>query len=68
MKYIILAFLLSGCSTAKFQTPNDYYYKRQDQLREDSINWGPNANNNMMDSSDGSAYYNRNVEIFGAKY
>jgi len=65
MRYILLAFLFSGCSTAQFQSPEDYYRKRN---AEDSINWGPNSNNNLLDSQNGSTYYNRTVEIFGATY
>ena len=68
MRYIILAFLLAGCSTTQFQSPDDYCNKRRNELKEDSINWGPNANNNMLDSPDGSRYNNRTVEIFGATY
>jgi len=62
---ILLSFILTGCSSVQYQSPEDYYRKR---MSEDSINWGPNSNNNMLDSQNGSTYYNRNVEIFGAKY
>jgi len=68
MRFILLAFLLAGCSTTQFKSPDDYYKQRRNQLREDSINWGPNANNNMLDSPDGSTHYNRTVEFFGATY
>lgn len=69
MKYIFLAFLLSGCSTASFKSPEDYYKQRQrENLSEDAIDKGPNSNNNLLDSQDGSTYYNRTVEIFGGIY
>lgn len=64
---LILLIILTGCSSAKFKSPEDYYKGRQN-LREDSINWGPNSRNNILDSQDGSTYYNRTVEIFGATY
>ena len=68
MPFVLLAFILTGCSSVQYQSPEDYYKMRQNQLREDSINWGPSSNNNLLDSQDGNTYYNRTVEIFGAKY
>jgi len=66
MKYLLLLSLLfTGCTTCQYKSPRDYYRQRQS---EDSINWGPNDNNNMLDSPDGSKYHNRTVEIFGASY
>jgi len=68
MKYILLlviAVILTNCSSVRYQSPEDYYRKR---TAEDSIDWGPNSNNNILDSQDGSTYYNRRVEIFGATY
>lgn len=60
---------MSGCSTVQYKSPGESYKDRQrNNLKEDSINWGSNANNNMLDSPDGSTYYNRGVEIFGATY
>ena len=67
MRLVLLAFILTGCSTCQYKSPEDYYKERQN-LREDSINWGPNSRNNILDSQDGSTYYNRTVEIFGATY
>lgn len=64
---VLLALALSACSTCQYKSPEDYYKDRQ-RLKEDSINWGPNANNNMLDSPDGSTHYNRTVEFFGATY
>jgi len=64
---ILIGIILSGCATTQYKSPEDYYKDRQ-RLREDSINWGPNSNNNLLDSQDGSSYYNRTVEIIGAKY
>lgn len=69
MKYILLIipFIISGCATVN--TPEDYYKQRMRQsLPEDAIDRGPNANNNILDSQDGSTYYNRDVKIFGATY
>jgi hypothetical protein len=60
-----LIIILSGCSTVNYKSLKDYY---NDRLREDSINWGPNSKNNILDSQDGSTYYNRSVEFFGASY
>lgn len=66
MLYLLpLLIILSGCSSTQFKSPEDYYIDRQ---REDSINWGPNSRNNILDSQDGSTYYNRDVQIFGATY
>lgn len=65
MKYLFLFLFLSGCSSVSLKTPKEYY---QDRMREDSINWVPNSRNNILDSQDGSTYYNRNVEVFGATY
>jgi len=66
MFYLLtLLIILTGCSTVQYKSPKQYY---NDRLREDSVNWGPNANNNMLDSQNGSTYYNRTVEIFGATY
>jgi hypothetical protein len=56
---------MTGCATTQFKSSKDYYRQRQ---AEDSINWGPNTNNNMLDSPDGNKYNNRTVEIFGATY
>jgi len=56
---------LTGCASTQYKSPKDYYRQR---LSEDSINWGPNTNNNMLDSPDGSKYHNRTVEFFGATY
>ena len=60
-----LLIILTGCSTVQYKSPKEFYRDRQ---REDSINWGPNTNNNMLDSPDGSKYHNRTVEIFGVTY
>ena len=66
MKYLtLMSLLLTGCATTQYKSPKDYYRQRQ---AEDSINWGPNTNNNQMDSPDGSTYHNRTVEFFGATY
>ena len=65
MKYLLIALLFTGCATTQYKSPKDYSRQR---LQEDSINWGPNTNNNMLDSPDGNKYYNRTVEIFGATY
>lgn len=66
MVYLLpLIILLTGCSSTQFKSPEDYY---RDRLREDSIKWGPNSRNNILDSQDGSTYYNRDVQIFGATY
>jgi len=66
MLYLIpILFILTGCSTVQYKSPKQYY---NDRLREDSINWGPNSRNNILDSQDGSTYYNRDVQIFGATY
>jgi len=66
MLYLIpVLIILSGCSTVQYKSPKQYY---NDRLREDSINWGPNSRNNILDSQDGSTYYNRDVQIFGATY
>lgn len=66
MKYIfILSILLTGCAGTQYQSPEDYYRRR---MSEDSIDWGPNSNNNILDSQDGSTYYNRNVDFIGVKY
>ena len=66
MRYLVcLSLLLTGCATTQYKSPKDYSRQR---LQEDSINWGPNTNNNMLDSPDGSKYHNRTVEIFGATY
>ena len=68
MKWLVfVAIFLSGCASSQFKSPEDYYKDRQ-RLREDSINWGPNSNNNILNSNDGSTYYNRDVQIFGATY
>jgi len=64
---LVALLILSGCSTCQFKSSEDYYKDRQ-KLREDSIDWGPNSNNNMMDSPDGSVYYNRTIHVFGATY
>jgi len=70
MPLLFLALIvLSGCSTIQYKSPEDYYRDRsRNNLKEDSINWGPNTNNNMLNSPDGSTYYNRTVEVFGATY
>jgi len=69
MKYIFLAFLFTGCTTVSFKSPESYYKERQRKnLPEDSVDWGPNSNNNILDSQDGSTYYNKRVEIFGGVY
>lgn len=65
MRYIFLALLLSGCTTVQYKSPEDYYRQRQ---AEDSINFDFPSKNNMLDSPDGSSYYNRRVEFFGATY
>ena len=65
MKYLLIALLFTGCATTQYKSPKDYSRQR---LQEDSINGGPNTNNNMLDSPDGNKYYNRTVEIFGATY
>lgn len=65
MRYFFLLFLLAGCSTTQIKTPEDYYRQRQ---QEDSIQFDLPSKNNMLDSQDGSTYYNRRVEIFGATY
>jgi len=66
MLYLLpMLIILSGCASCQYKSPKDYY---NDRLKEDNINWGPNANNNMLNSPDGSTYYNRRVEIFGATY
>lgn len=52
-----------------FKSPESYYKERQRKnLPEDSVDWGPNSNNNILDSQDGSTYYNKRVEIFGGVY
>jgi len=65
MYILLLALLLTGCSTAQFKSPEDYYRQRQ---QEDNIQFDLPSKNNMLDSQDGSTYYNRRVEIFGATY
>lgn len=63
LNLIFCLIILSGCSTVK--TPETYYRER---LREDSIDWGFKEKNNLLDSQDGSVYYNRNVKIVGGEY
>lgn len=65
--FLLPLLLLVGCSTAQINYPS-YYDKQRQRLAEDSINWGPNSNNNLLDSQNGSTYYNRSVEFFGASY
>lgn len=69
MKYILIAIPMILTSCASVKTPEDYYKQRMRQsLPEDAIDRGPNANNNIIDSQNGSTYYNRDVQIFGATY
>lgn len=65
MRLIFIVLILSGCSTAQFKSPEDYYRQRQ---QEDNIQFDLPSRNNILDSQDGSTYYNRRVEIFGATY
>jgi len=65
MPWLIIWFavILSSCATIK--TPEDYTAQRQ---AEDSIDWEYESKNNLLDSPDGSVYYNRNMNLIGVEY